>query len=576
MEGPAHVQPPFAPLPGQGPGHGLSPPSADRARPQPSPSLRVQAGPVPRTVQASQYRDVDEGLAGDGGPDGGRVLIAHDGCVLTAMAMQKIFAREILDSRGNPTVEVDLHTAKGRFRAAVPSGASTGIYEALELRDGDKSRYLGKGVLKAVEHINKTLGPALLEKKLSVVDQEKVDKFMIELDGTENKSKFGANAILGVSLAVCKAGAAEKGVPLYRHIADLAGNPELILPVPAFNVINGGSHAGNKLAMQEFMILPVGASSFREAMRIGAEVYHHLKGVIKAKYGKDATNVGDEGGFAPNILENNEALELLKTAIQAAGYPDKVVIGMDVAASEFYRNGKYDLDFKSPDDPARHISGEKLGELYKNFIKNYPVVSIEDPFDQDDWATWTSFLSGVNIQIVGDDLTVTNPKRIAQAVEKKACNCLLLKVNQIGSVTESIQACKLAQSNGWGVMVSHRSGETEDTFIADLVVGLCTGQIKTGAPCRSERLAKYNQLMRYRGHSEPGHQELRAFGLEYHSPDHVCLPGLRRLLGTRLSLLDASSVTRRPSERLEAPGVHRTDLGLQALPPEIKHWCQPS
>ena len=378
------------------------------------------------------------------------------------MAMQKIFAREILDSRGNPTVEVDLHTAKGRFRAAVPSGASTGIYEALELRDGDKARYLGKGVLKAVEHINKTLGPALLEKKLSVVDQEKVDKFMIELDGTENKSKFGANAILGVSLAVCKAGAAEKGVPLYRHIADLAGNPDLVLPVPAFNVINGGSHAGNKLAMQEFMILPVGASSFKEAMRIGAEVYHHLKGVIKAKYGKDATNVGDEGGFAPNILENNEALELLKTAIQAAGYPDKVVIGMDVAASEFYRN----------------------------------VVSIEDPFDQDDWATWTSFLSGVDIQIVGDDLTVTNPKRIAQAVEKKACNCLLLKVNQIGSVTESIQACKLAQSNGWGVMVSHRSGETEDTFIADLVVGLCTGQIKTGAPCRSERLAKYNQLMR--------------------------------------------------------------------------------
>uniref|UniRef100_A0A5F4VZG5 Beta-enolase n=1 Tax=Callithrix jacchus TaxID=9483 RepID=A0A5F4VZG5_CALJA len=341
---------------------------------------------------------------------------------------QKIFAREILDSRGNPTVEVDLHTAKGRFRAAVPSGASTGIYEALELRDGDKARYLGKGVLKAVEHINKTLGPALLEK--------------------------------------------------------------------AFNVINGGSHAGNKLAMQEFMILPVGASSFKEAMRIGAEVYHHLKGVIKAKYGKDANNVGDEGGFAPNILENNEALELLKTAIQAAGYPDKVVIGMDVAASEFYRNGKYDLDFKSPDDPARHITGEKLGELYKSFIKNYPVVSIEDPFDQDDWATWTSFLSGVNIQIVGDDLTVTNPKRIAQAVEKKACNCLLLKVNQIGSVTESIQACKLAQTNGWGVMVSHRSGETEDTFIADLVVGLCTGQIKTGAPCRSERLAKYNQLMR--------------------------------------------------------------------------------
>nr|XP_033780208.1 beta-enolase [Geotrypetes seraphini] len=412
------------------------------------------------------------------------------------MSIQRIHAREILDSRGNPTVEVDLYTGKGRFRAAVPSGASTGIYEALELRDGDKSRYLGKGVLHAVDHINKTIAPALLEKKLSVVEQEKIDKLMLELDGTENKSKFGANAILGVSLAVCKAGAAEKGVPLYRHIADLAGNKELILPVPAFNVINGGSHAGNKLAMQEFMILPVGANSFREAMRIGAEVYHNLKSVIKAKYGKDATNVGDEGGFAPNILENNEALELLKSAIEKAGYPDKIVIGMDVAASEFYREGKYDLDFKSPDDPNRRISGQKLGELYKSFIAHYPVVSIEDPFDQDDWENWTTFTKEVKIQIVGDDLTVTNPKRIHKAVEVKACNCLLLKVNQIGSVTESIQACKLAQTNGWGVMVSHRSGETEDTFIADLVVGLCTGQIKTGAPCRSERLAKYNQLMR--------------------------------------------------------------------------------
>ncbi|XP_010084852.1 PREDICTED: gamma-enolase isoform X2 [Pterocles gutturalis] len=369
------------------------------------------------------------------------------------MAVERIHAREILDSRGNPTVEVDLYTQKGMFRAAVPSGASTGIYEALELRDNDKSRFLGK-------------------------------------------AKFGANAILGVSLAVCKAGAAEKDVPLYRHIADLAGNSDLILPVPAFNVINGGSHAGNKLAMQEFMILPVGAESFRDAMRIGAEVYHNLKSVIKEKYGKDATNVGDEGGFAPNILENSEALELLKEAIDKAGYTDKIVIGMDVAASEFYRDGKYDLDFKSPDDPSRYISADELGDLYQSFVRDYPVVSIEDPFDQDDWEAWSKFTANVGIQIVGDDLTVTNPKRIEQAVEEKACNCLLLKVNQIGSVTEAIQACKLAQENGWGVMVSHRSGETEDTFIADLVVGLCTGQIKTGAPCRSERLAKYNQLMR--------------------------------------------------------------------------------
>ncbi|KAJ8391953.1 hypothetical protein AAFF_G00084240 [Aldrovandia affinis] len=414
----------------------------------------------------------------------------------STMSILKIHAREIFDSRGNPTVEVDLYTKKGLFRAAVPSGASTGIYEALELRDNDKTRYLGKGVSKAVEHINKTIAPALVSQSVSVLEQEKVDQLMLDMDGTDNKSKFGANAILGVSLAVCKAGAAEKGVPLYRHIADLAGNPEVILPVPAFNVINGGSHAGNKLAMQEFMILPVGASSFKEAMRIGAEVYHNLKNVIKEKYGKDATNVGDEGGFAPNILENKEALELLKDAISKAGYTEQIVIGMDVAASEFYKDGMYDLDFKSPDDPSRYITPDQLADLYKSFVKDYPVVSIEDPFDQDDWQAWTNFTGSTSIQVVGDDLTVTNPKRIAKAVSDKACNCLLLKVNQIGSVTESLQACKMAQSNGWGVMVSHRSGETEDTFIADLVVGLCTGQIKTGAPCRSERLAKYNQLLR--------------------------------------------------------------------------------
>ncbi|PKU44356.1 gamma-enolase isoform x1 [Limosa lapponica baueri] len=427
---------------------------------------------------------------------GGLPALVLEVALRLTMAVERIHAREILDSRGNPTVEVDLYTHKGMFRAAVPSGASTGIYEALELRDNDKSRFLGKGVLQAVDHINSTVAPALVGSGLSVVDQEKIDNLMLEMDGTENKSKFGANAILGVSLAVCKAGAAEKDVPLYRHIADLAGNSDLILPVPAFNVINGGSHAGNKLAMQEFMILPVGAESFRDAMRIGAEVYHNLKSVIKEKYGKDATNVGDEGGFAPNILENSEALELLKEAIDKAGYTDKIVIGMDVAASEFYRDGKYDLDFKSPDDPSRYISADELGDLYQSFVRDYPVVSIEDPFDQDDWEAWSKFTANVGIQIVGDDLTVTNPKRIERAVEEKACNCLLLKVNQIGSVTEAIQACKLAQENGWGVMVSHRSGETEDTFIADLVVGLCTGQIKTGAPCRSERLAKYNQLMR--------------------------------------------------------------------------------
>ncbi|KAK0138652.1 Alpha-enolase [Merluccius polli] len=356
------------------------------------------------------------------------------------MSILKIHAREIFDSRGNPTVEVDLYTEKGLFRAAVPSGASTGIYEALELRDKEPARYLGKGVSKAVEHINSEIAPVLFGKDVSVVEQQEIDKMMMEMDGTDNKSKFGANAILGVSLAVCKAGAAEKGVPLYRHIADLAGNPEVILPVPAFNVINGGSHAGNKLAMQEFMILPVGASSFKEAMRMGAEVYHNLKNVIKKKYGQDATNVGDEGGFAPNILENKEALELIKEAVAKAGYGDEIVIGMDVAASEFYKDGKYDLDFKSPDNPDRYITPDELADLYKSFVKDYPVVSIEDPFDQDDWQVWTNFTGSTDIQVVGDDLTVTNPKRIEQAVETKACNCLLLKINQIGTVTESIEA----------------------------------------------------------------------------------------------------------------------------------------
>ncbi|XDB50845.1 hypothetical protein AB1E18_004403 [Capra hircus] len=495
--------------------------------------------------------------------------------ILAIMSIEKIWAREILDSRGNPTVEVDLHTAKGLFRAAVPSGASTGIYEALELRDGDKQRYLGKGVLKAVDHINTTIAPVLISSGLSVVEQEKLDNLMLDLDGTENKSKFGANAILGVSLAVCKAGAAERELPLYRHIAQLAGNSDLILPVPAFNVINGGSHAGNKLAMQEFMILPVGAESFRDAMRLGAEVYHTLKGVIKDKYGKDATNVGDEGGFAPNILENSEALELVKEAIDKAGYTEKIVIGMDVAASEFYRDGKYDLDFKSPADPSRYITGDQLGALYQDFVRDYPVVSIEDPFDQDDWAAWSKFTANVGIQIVGDDLTVTNPKRIERAVEEKACNCLLLKVNQIGSVTEAIQACKLAQENGWGVMVSHRSGETEDTFIADLVVGLCTGQIKTGAPCRSERLAKYNQLMRI---EEELGDEARFAGHNFRNPSVLPLPRQDRglpafRLGAPLPAPRAPRPRSRPARaappplRIPSPLAARLALPPSRLPP---------
>lgn len=413
------------------------------------------------------------------------------------MSIKSIHARSIYDSRGNPTVEVDLYTDKGLFRAGVPSGASTGIHEALELRDNIKGEHLGKGVNQAVKNVNEIIAPQLLSQNFKVTDQKAIDDFMLNLDGTPNKSKLGANAILGVSIAICKAGAAEKGVPLYRHIADLAGHKEIIMPVPAFNVINGGSHAGNKLAMQEFMLLPTGASNFHEAMRIGSEIYHTLKGVIKAKYGMDACNVGDEGGFAPNIQDNMEGLELLKQAIEKAGYTGKVQIGMDVAASEFFQDGKYNLDFKSKEpNPSALVTADELGNIYKDMIAKYPVVSIEDAYDQDDWAAWAKFHAETGIQLVGDDLTVTNKERIKMAIEKKACNCLLLKVNQIGSVSESIESCKLAQSSGWGVMVSHRSGETEDSFIADLVVGLGTGQIKTGAPCRSERLAKYNQMLR--------------------------------------------------------------------------------
>lgn len=411
-----------------------------------------------------------------------------------------IKAREILDSRGNPTVEVDLTTDAGMFRAAVPSGASTGAYEALELRDGDGDRYGGKGVQKALTNINDIIAPAVLG--LNITDQNAFDDVLLNLDGTPNKSKLGANAILGVSMAACMAGAAAKNVPLYRHIADISGRPsdaQFVMPVPVMNVINGGSHAGNKLAMQEFMILPTGADSFEQALRMGSEVYMALKKVIKSRYGLDATAVGDEGGFAPNIQDNAEGLDLLVAAIAQAGYSDKIQLGMDVAASEFYnKEGKYyDLDFKNPASTSR-LSAAELGEVYQGFTRNYPMVTIEDPFDEDDWPAWTSLTGsvGTNTQIVGDDLTVTNVTRIARGIEEKACNALLLKINQIGSISESIAACNMAQKAGWGVMVSHRSGETEDAFIADLVVGLQTGQIKTGAPCRSERLCKYNQLLR--------------------------------------------------------------------------------
>ena len=420
--------------------------------------------------------------------------------------IKSIKAREILDSRGNPTVEVDLILNDGSLhRAGVPSGASTGIYEALELRDKDKKRYVGKGVLKAVENVNKIIAPALIGKDPK--NQVKLDKFMVqELDGTKNefgwcKKKLGANAILAVSMALARAGAHAAGMPLYEWIARLSGNPtnKYIMPVPSLNVINGGSHAGNQLAVQEFMLLPTGARSFRESIRMGAEVYQNLKVVIKKKYGLNATNVGDEGGFAPDIFNTEEAFNLLTAAIDRAGHTGKVQLGMDCAASEYFveESGKYNLLFKNK-DKKQLLTKEELVDLYSDWVDNYGIASIEDPFDQNDFESYALFTkkNAAKTQIVGDDLLVTNPVRVKIAAEKKLCNALLLKVNQIGSVTESIEAYQLSKDNKWGVMVSHRSGETEDNFIADLVVGLGTGQIKTGAPCRSERLSKYNQLTR--------------------------------------------------------------------------------
>ncbi|CAI4053573.1 hypothetical protein SUVZ_15G3300 [Saccharomyces uvarum] len=415
------------------------------------------------------------------------------------MAVSKVYARSVYDSRGNPTVEVELTTENGVFRSMVPSGASTGVHEALEMRDGDKSKWLGQGVLNAVKNVNDVVAPAFVKANLDVKNQSAVDDFLLSLDGTANKAKLGANAILGVSMAAARAAAAEKNVPLYQHLADLSKSKTspYVLPVPFLNVLNGGSHAGGALALQEFMIAPTGAKTFAEAMRIGSEVYHNLKKLAKQRYGSSAGNVGDEGGVAPNIQTAEEALDLIVDAIKAAGHDGKVQIGLDCASSEFYKDGKYDLDFKNPEsDKSKWLTGVELADMYHSLMKKYPIVSIEDPFAEDDWEAWSHFFKTAGIQIVADDLTVTNPARIATAIEKKAADALLLKVNQIGTLSESIKAAQDSFAAGWGVMVSHRSGETEDTFIADLVVGLRTGQIKTGAPARSERLAKLNQLLR--------------------------------------------------------------------------------
>jgi enolase len=416
--------------------------------------------------------------------------------------IDSVKARQIFDSRGNPTVEVDIMSGGQLHRASVPSGASTGAYEAVELRDkGD--RYMGKGVLGAMNNVNDVIAPKVVG--MDPTDQSAIDALMNEIDGTPNKGNLGANAILGVSLAVAKAGAAAKGVPLYRHFADLAGNSDLIMPVPCFNVINGGSHAGNKLAFQEYFVIPTGASTFSEGMIMGTEVYHNLAKILKKKFGGDSTLIGDEGGFAPPC-DCRSGLELVVEAIDAAGYNGKCTVGLDVAASEFKvkssgtgADAKYDLGmWDEVKDASQILTGPQLMDFYNGLISDFPVVTIEDAFDEDDWESWSKFVGevGTKVQVVGDDLTVTNPTKIKRAVDEKSANALLLKVNQIGSVSEAIQAVKDSKAAGWGVMTSHRSGETEDTYIADLAVGLCTGQIKTGAPCRSERLAKYNQLLR--------------------------------------------------------------------------------
>ena len=400
-----------------------------------------------------------------------------------------INAREILDSRGNPTVEVDVVLDDGAWgRAAVPSGASTGENEALELRDGDKARYGGKGTLKAVQNV---LGPIAEEVVgMEATDQVAVDQAMIELDGTPTKANLGANAILGVSLATAKAAANSLGMPLYRYIGGVEAR---VLPVPMMNILNGGKHAADSTDMQEFMILPVAAPTFAEAVRWCAETYQSLKGVLK-KRGYN-TSVGDEGGFAPSLKSNAEAFEVILEAITKAGYKpgEQIFLGMDPASSEFYQDGKYVLAKE-----GKTLSSAEMVEWYVNAVNQYPIISLEDGMAQDDWTGWGQLYQalGDRLQIVGDDLLVTNVKYIERAIKEKSCNSLLCKLNQIGTLTESIDASRMSQRAGWTVVVSHRSGETEDSTIADVVVALNAGQIKTGAPCRSDRIAKYNQLMR--------------------------------------------------------------------------------
>ena len=407
--------------------------------------------------------------------------------------ISKIIGREVMDSRGNPTVEADVYLESGVCgRACAPSGASTGSREALELRDGDKRRYLGKGVLKAVAAVNDSIAPALLGK--DGYDQKGLDQIMIDLDGTENKETLGANAIIAVSLAIAKAAAADKKIPLYQYISELNGTPgEYLMPVPMMNIINGGEHADNNVDIQEFMIQPVGAKNFREALRMGAEVFHSLKKVLGDK--GLSTAVGDEGGFAPNLSSNEEALTVIIQAVETAGYEmgKDITLALDCAASEFYVDGKYDLKGE-----GKVYDSEGFGDYLAALSKKYPIISIEDGLDESDWDGWESLTKkiGSTTQLVGDDLFVTNTKILKRGIDNSIANSILIKFNQIGSLTETLDAIRMAKDAGYTVVISHRSGETEDVTISDLAVGTAAGQIKTGSLCRSDRVAKYNQLLR--------------------------------------------------------------------------------
>jgi len=406
--------------------------------------------------------------------------------------IEEVYARQILDSRGNPTIEVDVITSDGSTgRAAVPSGASTGIHEAIELRDGDSSQYMGKGVTRAIGHVNDLIAEALVG--VNVYDQVHIDRLMLEMDGTANKSRLGANAILGVSLATARAAASSCGMPLYRYVGGLSAN---LLPVPMMNILNGGAHGDNNIDFQEFMVMPVGASCFSDALRMGTEVFHHLKQVLK-KQGL-STNVGDEGGFAPNIRSNEEAIETVLRAIEAAGYRpgEDIYIAMDAAATEFYDEESKQYVFKKSDG-ARRSSSEMVA-YWSEWVTRYPIISIEDGLAEDDWDGWKALTDalGSRTQLVGDDLFVTNSKRLKKGIETGVANSILVKVNQIGSLTETMEAVQMAHSASYTSVMSHRSGETEDSTIADLSVALRCGQIKTGSASRSERMAKYNQLLR--------------------------------------------------------------------------------